>query len=167
MPLLPALMSVVTPLTTSRRKIWLVPDGLFVTKLLAVLSNSANRPLVEMALGQESPLPPSVPARSMLTRIVFPLVRSCKKTFMCGVNRVGMGIPLLLMARLLARLANKIYLPSALMTGAKESPLPPAGGAKIPLATLTGWTAAWVGGQNRATQSRRNATYFMPAPESI
>ena len=79
MPLLPALMSVVTPLTTSRRKIWLVPDGLFVTKLLAVLSNSANRPLVEMALGQESPLPPSVPARSMLTRVVVPLVRSAKR----------------------------------------------------------------------------------------
>src|SRR5262245_29510527 len=81
-----------------------------------------------MAVAMELPLAPPVESRFALTRMVVPLVRFRKNTFNSGPGRTERALPLPLVRRLLAVLAKSTKCPSGVRIGAKESPLPPAGG---------------------------------------
>src|SRR5258708_5415179 len=123
-PLVLMLTRVVTPPTRSRTYTSVVSFVSPATRLLARLSKSAYRPLVETSAGQESPLPPPVPPRFTLTRLVVPFVRSRRKTLSLAGNRAGAGAPLVREQRLFALLAKSTYRPSGLNTGVQESPPP-------------------------------------------
>ena len=105
-PFVFTLTSVVVPLTRSRTKTSLALFVSFATRLLAALSKSTYWPLVEMPTGRESPLPPPVPARLMLTRVVVLLAQSRRYTFRPGMVRTGIGAPLPITIRLFAVLAK-------------------------------------------------------------
>ena len=75
-PFVLTLTRVVTLLIISRTKTSPVPLVSPPTRSDAALSKAMNWPLVEMALGKESPLPPPVPAELTLTKKVVPACRS-------------------------------------------------------------------------------------------
>src|SRR5882672_3595208 len=90
-----------------------------------------------MPAGKESPFPPSLPFKLTLTNEVMLLVRSRRNTFNLAGKVQGRAFPLLFKTRFFAVLANSTYRPSALSTGATESPLPTAGGICAELMTDT------------------------------
>jgi hypothetical protein len=147
-PLVLTLTSNVAPLTISRTKTSVALLVSPATKSLALLSNAAYWPLEERLMGRESPLPPPVPRRLTLTKLVVPLVRSRRKTFSGAGIRVGRVVLLVSRARLLAVLVKSTYRPSGLRMGVPESPLPPAGGCREGSTTDTNchdWLiAGWV-----------------------
>ena len=136
-PLVLTLTTVVVPAIRSRMKTSLHPLVSWATRSPARLSKSANRPSAEMAAGKESPLPPPVPAKFMLTRWVVLLVRLRKNTFMHGGNGARIGVLLAISERLFATLLNNTKPPSGPRMGATESPPPPAGGGMVGSATET------------------------------
>src|SRR5450432_2326419 len=149
-PSVPTLMSWLVPLTKSRRK---MSVALFVSPSmmsLAALSNSANWPLVESAVGMESPVPGPVPLKLMLTSTVVPLVRSRRNTFILGGTWFRNGLLVPLKTRLFARLANRTKRPSGVMIGRQESPPAPAGGVEAESTAETSCSGA--AGDERATQ---------------
>jgi hypothetical protein len=105
--------------------------ALFVSpaiKLEALLSNKTNWPFVAMATGHELSLPPPVPSKLTLTRVVVAATRSRRYTLNGGEQTDGIGVFVRISTRLLAVLAKSTYLPSGLIIGANESPIPPSAG---------------------------------------
>ena len=106
------LISVVVLLTVSRTKMSLAALVSPATRSEAVLSKTTNWPLLEMALGKESPLPPAVPAALTLASRVIPVCRSRRKTFMRDGKSCGIGCPARPEIKLAEVLAKSTYRPS-------------------------------------------------------
>src|SRR5437016_14080484 len=96
----------------------LTPLVSLVTRLLASLSKTTYRPLVEAAGETEFPLPPPTPVWFTLTRVVTPFVRSRRKT--------STNFPLSsFVTRLLAELRKRPKRPPARLTDPDEPLFPP------------------------------------------